>query len=128
MGYRSAKTLGYIFGQQVAMVAEEFFLDTLPRLPIFNSKECMWRLVFRGEDQSHVESVARPGSQVYLGDREILDAQHVERRTGIGINIAEPWPGEFVRRGPCGENALAGISHRQEAAGLGMHHDVIAIG
>src|SRR5260370_26689232 len=37
IGNRSAKTLGYIFGQQVAMVAEEFFLDTPPRIRIFQS-------------------------------------------------------------------------------------------
>jgi hypothetical protein len=57
-----------VFGQQVAMVAEELFLDTLPRIPILNSKERMRRLVLRGEDQSHVKAVASRGSHVDLGD------------------------------------------------------------
>jgi hypothetical protein len=96
--------LGNIFGQQIAMIAEEFFFDTLPRIPIFNSKDGIRWLVLRGEDQSHVEVLANPGSYFDLGDREVLDADHAERRTGIGIgtDIAEPGPGKFVRRGPCG--------------------------
>src|SRR5260370_18505311 len=109
------------------MVAEEFSLDTLPRVPIF--EEHMRRLVFGGEDQSQVEAVASAGSHVDLGDGEVPDAQHAERLTGIGIgtNIAAPWPCEFVRRGPCGENARAGVSHGAKAAGFRMHHDVVAI-
>src|ERR1019366_7955237 len=107
------------------MVAEELFFDALPRIPIL--KQRMRRLVLRREDQCHVELVASPGSPVDLRDREVLDAQHAKRLTGNGTNIAEPWPGKLVRRGPCGENALAGISHRQETTGFRMHHDVIAI-
>src|SRR5271157_382648 len=106
------------------MVAEEFFLDAPPRIPIFNSKERMRRLVLRGEDQSPVEAVASAGSHVDLRGCEVLDAHDAERLS----NIAEPWPGEFVRRGPCGENALAGIAHREETAGFRVHHDVVAIG
>src|SRR5208282_2001788 len=109
------------------MVAEEFFLDTLPRTPIL--KRHMRWLVLRGENQSHVKAVASPGSHVDLRGGEILDAHDAEKLTGIGIviNVAEPWPGKFVRRRPCGENALTGILHRQEAAGFRMHHDVVAI-
>src|SRR5216684_4674224 len=54
IGNRSAKTLGNFFGQQVAMVAKELFLDTLPRIPI--SEQRMRWLVLRGEDQRHVEA------------------------------------------------------------------------
>src|SRR4029077_15846151 len=106
------------------MVTEELFLDTLPCIPIFNSEERMRWLVFRGEDQSHVEAVPRLSNYFDLGEREALDAQNAERL----INITEPGPGEFVRCGPCGQNAVAWISHRQESAGLGMHHDVVAVG
>ena len=35
IGNASAETLGNIFGRQVAMVAEEFFLDAPPCIPIF---------------------------------------------------------------------------------------------
>src|ERR1035438_5085388 len=107
------------------MVAEEFFLDTPPRIPIL--KQRMRRLVLRGEDQSHIKLVASPGSHVDLRGGEILDAHDAERLINIGINIAQPWPAEFVRRRPCGQNALTGISHRQETAGFRMHHDVVAI-
>src|SRR5260370_42293501 len=122
IGNGSAQTLRKVFGQQVTMVAEEFLLGTLPRAPIL--EERMRRLVFGGEDQSHVEAVASPGSHVDLRGGEVLDPYYVERLS----SVAEPGPCEFVRRGPCGENARARISHRHKAAGFRMHHDVVAIG
>src|ERR1039457_2606498 len=125
IGNRAAKTLGDIFGQQVAVVAEELLFDTLPRIPIFQER-VRW-LVLGGEDQGHVELAAGLGCCFDLCTGEILDAQDLERLTGVGVPIAEPRPGEFVRRRPRGQNALAGISHRKEAAGFRVHHDVIAI-
>src|SRR5258708_25759768 len=77
IGNGSAQTLRKVFGQQVTMVAEEFLLDTLPRAPIFEQR--MRRLVFSGEDQSHVEAVAIPGSHVGLARAAILDPPYVAR-------------------------------------------------
>src|SRR5260370_25131906 len=84
----------------------------------------MPRLVSGGDDQSHVEAVASPGSHVDLRGGEVLDPYSVERLS----SVAEPGPCEFVRRGPCGENARARISHRHKATGFRMYHDVVAIG
>src|SRR5260370_22204659 len=122
IGNRSAQTRRKVFGQQVTMVAEEFLLDTLPRVPIL--EERMPRLVFGGEDQSHVEAVASPGSHVDLRGGEVLDPYYVERLS----SVAEPGPCEFVRRGPCGETSRGRISHRHKAAALPLPHDVVARG
>src|SRR5260370_41311756 len=112
------------------MVAEEFFFDAPPLIPVLNSKQWMRRLVLRGEDQSHAEAGASPGREVDLGDGEIFDTHDAERLTGIGIgigiDIAQPWPGEFVRCGPGGENALAGKSQRQEPTDVVMCYDAVA--
>src|SRR5260370_41280567 len=83
IGNGSAQTLRKVFGQQVTMVAEEFLLDTLPRVPIL--EERMRRLVFGGEDQSHVEAVASC-SHVDLRGGEVLDPYYVERLS----SVAEP--------------------------------------
>src|SRR5260370_11162493 len=64
IGNRSAQTLRKVFGQQITLVAEEFLLDTLPRVPIL--EERMPRLVFGGEDQSHAEAVATTRTSVHL--------------------------------------------------------------
>src|ERR1035438_10693231 len=103
------------------MVAKEPFLDPLPRIPIL--KQRMRWLVLCREDQSHFKLIASLGSHFDLGERKILDAHYAKTLTRIGINITEPGPSKFVRRRPCGEDALAGISHRQKAAGFRMHHD-----
>src|ERR1700686_2797563 len=65
IGKHSPELLGYLFGREVAMVAEEFFLRMLPCLPVF--KKRMWRLVLGGENQGDVEALADALGQVDLG-------------------------------------------------------------
>src|ERR1035438_2132899 len=57
----SAKPLGNIFWQQVAMVAEESGFDALPSCTILEQR--MRRLILRGEDKCHVIFPASRRSQ-----------------------------------------------------------------
>jgi hypothetical protein len=61
INHRSAKTLCDILGQQVAMVAEKFSLDTLPTIP--GLEERMRGLVLGGKDKSYIKPIASPGSR-----------------------------------------------------------------
>src|SRR5260370_6940706 len=91
IGNGSAQTLRKVFGQQVTMGAEEFLLDTLPRVPIL--EERMRRLVFGGEDQSHVEAVASSASHVHLASGEVLDPHYPERLS----SQPNPRPRQFLQ-------------------------------
>jgi hypothetical protein len=83
IGNRSVETLRDIFGRQVAVVAEESLLDTLPRGPIL--EKWMRRLVLRREHECDVESSTSAGRRFDLKEREILDTQHSEGVTAADI-------------------------------------------
>src|ERR1017187_6311108 len=85
IGNRAAETLCNLFGQQVAMVAEELLFDTLPRIPIFQER-VRW-LVLGREDQGHVELAAGLRCRFDLCTGEILDAQDLERLTGVAVGV-----------------------------------------
>src|ERR1700692_996780 len=67
----SAKLPRNLFGRQITMVAEELFLDALPRIPTL--QERVRRLIFCREAQGELESVANRPGQLDLRSREVLD-------------------------------------------------------